>query len=127
MHANEIAPLDMYVYIPCIDETLHLTGEMHVLTHVTLDGNGGFHMKTHYQPQEAKGTTDISGYEYVGAGVSQWEENGKVGQEYTYTNNFNMIGKGKAPDFMVHEDMHITVRPDGTVTADHAHIRVTCK
>lgn len=121
-----IVPTDFYVYIPCLGETLRLAGELHALFHITLDGNGGFHAKMLYQPTQLKGSTDISGYEYVAVGVTQETFDGKVGEQYTFINNFYMIGKDNAPNFKVHEDLHVTICPDGTVTVDHYHFRVTC-
>ena len=125
---NTVIPLDVPLTIPSSPpETLHLTGNLHVLFAITYDNSGGEHIIAESQPQGVKGTTDISGWEYVGAGVNLSVINGKVGGESTTVVVFNFIGKGQAPNLKVTEDMHITVLPDGTVTATFDHVRVTFK
>jgi hypothetical protein len=42
---------------------------------------------------------------------------GRVGYEYTYVNNFKIVGQGSGNNFMIHETLHLTVNPDGTLTA----------
>jgi hypothetical protein len=124
-------PLDIYVFVPCAaggaGEYVHLTGTLHVLFITTLDGNGGFHTKFHNQPQGVSGYGEITGAKYQGTGVTQGTFNGRVGFEVTDINNFRIIGQGPGNNFMIHETFHLTVRPDGTVTAFVDNFSVTCK
>ena len=108
-------------------EYIALSGYLHVLDHYTIDGNGGFHGKYHVQPQNAIGVGLTTGDEYVGTGVTQDQYTGKVGYEYTYVNNFRMIGKGKAVTYLVHQTYHYTVNANGDLTAYVDNYRVECK
>jgi hypothetical protein len=119
-------PTTMVVVIPCNGDVVILEGDMHILMTFTLDGNGGVHVKSHFQPQNLKGTSE-AGNSYIGAGVTQDNLNTKVGETSTYINNYRMIGKGQAPNFMVHETWHITINANGEVTAEVDNVKTTCE
>lgn len=128
---NVRLPIDIYVYIPCAaggaGEFVQLSGTLHILFVTTLNGSGGFHSKYHFQPQGISGYGEITGAKYQGTGVTQGTFNGRVGFEATDVNNFRIIGQGPGNNFMIHETFHITVRPDGTVTAFVDNFSVKCK
>jgi len=127
---NEKYPLDMMFGFVDNDgnpHMLHLTGYLHVLYAYTLDNAGGFHMKMHSQPQGVSGEDLFTGAKYQGTGVTQWEQNGKVGTEYTYINNFRMIGQGKAPSFLLHQTIHFTINANGELTANVDNYRLVIK
>ena len=128
---NDKIPVDISVFIPCAvggaGEVVILSGNLHILTSVTLDGNGGFHADTHFQPQGISGTGLTSGDKYQGTGVTRSSFNGKVGFENTFVNNFRIIGQGPGNNLLVHQNVHITVHPDGTVTASVDNFKVECK
>lgn len=128
---NSIDSWDGVVYVPCAmggdGEDVQLSGKLHMLYHTTLDDTGGFHMKLHFNPQGISGVGLTSGDKYQGTGVTQENFNGKVGEEYTYINNFRIIGQGPGNNLLVHENFHITVNADGTVTSYHDNIRTECK
>ncbi len=118
-------------WVPCAmggaGEMIVLNGVMHELFHVTLDANGGFHAKMHIQPQRLNGTGLTSGDKYQGTGVTQDNFNGKVGETYTYVNNYRMIGQGPGNNLLVHENWHYTVNANGEVTALVDNVRIECK
>ncbi len=128
---NEKIPIDMWVYIPCAaggaGEWVVLSGNLHVLSRTTLDGNGGFHNKSHYQPQGISGEGMTTGDKYQGTGVTQWQDNGQVGYEYTYVNNFRIIGQGSGNNYLVHNIFHYTINANGEMTAYVDNVSVECK
>jgi hypothetical protein len=117
---NEKIPFDMtfgFVDNDGNPHLLHLTGYLHVLSAYTLDKAGGFHLKVHSQPEGVSGEDLITGAKYQGTGVTQWEQNGKIGTEYTYINNFRLIGQGNAPNYLIHATYHYTINANGEQTA----------
>jgi hypothetical protein len=92
-----------------------------------LDSAGGFHLKGQDNPQGISGTRLTTGDKYQGTGVTGFEFSGKVGFEETDVNNFRIIGQGNGNDFLVHDNLHITVNADGTLTAFHDNFSVECK
>lgn len=128
---NSKFPISLSVFVPCAaggaGEFIDLSGELHELYHVTLDNRGGFHLKLLGNPQGVIGIGQTSGDRYQGTGVTQSNLNGKVGFENTLVNNFRIIGQGAGTNFLVHENFHITVHPDGTVSSFHDDFRVACK
>ena len=124
-------PIDILVFVPCASggagEYVQLSGTLHVLLVTTLNGSGGFHSKYHFQPQGITGYGEITGAKYQGTGVTQGTFNGRVGFEATDINNFRIIGQGPGNNFMIHSTFHLTVKPDGTVTAYVDNFSVICK
>jgi hypothetical protein len=118
-------------WVPCAmggaGESIVLYGVMHEVYHTTLDGNGGFHAKMHTQPQRLSGTGLTSGDKYQGTGVTQDSFNGKVGETYTFVNNYRMIGQGPGNNLLIHVTSHYTVNANGDVTAEVDNIRIDCK
>jgi hypothetical protein len=119
------------VFVPCADggngELVVFEGNLHVLTAVTFDRRGGVHVKTHNQPQGLTGVGQTTGDQYQATGVTQDEFNAKVGQTYTFVNNFRIIGQATGNNFLVHETYHLTINANGTVTAVHDNFTIDCK
>jgi hypothetical protein len=124
-------PLNLTVFVPCArggaGELVTLTGSLHILFVTTIDDRGGFHSKFHFQPQGVSGTGLITGDKYNATGETQQTFNGRIGFEFTFVNNFKIIGQGPGNNFLVHENIHVTVLPDGTVTADVDNFSIKCK
>lgn len=125
-------PTDLYVDVPCAlggqGEELFLTGNLHIQSHVTIDPNGVFHYEDHYQPQGISGKGLVSGARYQATGVTR--SSGKFGgipYTYTYVNNFRMIGQGPGNNYLVHENVHITINANGELTAEVDNWSVDCK
>jgi len=129
--SNVSFPIDLILFVPCaaggVGEDVHVTGEIHELFHVTLDGQGGFHLELQQNGQGIRGIGLTTGDEYQVAGMGRFSSNGKVGTEATTVSNLRFIGKGSASNFLTHHTMHITVNANGTVTAFVDNSRVECK
>ena len=133
-HNNYEIPYAMTVWVPCAldgaGEYIYVTGRLHVLEHVTLDDNGGYHYKAHFQPKDLKGVGLTSGDKYEGTGVTQ-ETTSWPGKwwpwTYTYVNNFRMIGQGPGNNYTVHETWHFTFNANGELTAYIDNYKWDCK
>ena len=119
------------VFVPCANggagEEVVFEGNLHFLFAVTEDANGGFHLKSHAQPQGLTGYGLVTGAKYQATGVTQDNFNAKVGQTSTYVNNFRIIGQGRGNNFLVHETYHVTVNANGVVTVVHDNFSFECK
>jgi len=124
-------PIDLPVFVPCANggagEEVALTGTIHDLFHIASDGRGGFHVKTHDNPQGVVGTGLSTGAKYQGTGVTQSQFHLKVGEQITEINNFRIIGQGPGNNATVHNNFHVTVNANGVVTSSHDHFTVQCK
>jgi hypothetical protein len=122
--------INFAVLVPCANggagEIVVLNGILHTVINTTIDATGGVHVKTHSQPQGLTGFGLDTGDKYNGVGVTQEQFNIGKGFEDTFVNNFRIIGQGPGNNFMVHQDLHVTVNANGTVTAFHDNLRITC-
>ena len=131
---NEVVPINLVQFVPCAaggaGEEVALSGELHLLFHITVDARGGVHVKTHANPQGVRGIGLTTGDKYQGTGVTQDHIN--VGADglpvtYTFVNNFRIIGQGPGNNYLVHQTFHITINEHGEVTAEVDNVRVECK
>jgi len=124
-------PQPFQVFVPCAaggaGELVDLDGTLHVLLHTTLDGSGGFHAKTHFQPQGVVGIGLTTGDIYQGTGATQNHLNGTVGEESTFVDNFRLIGHGPGDNLLMHQTLHATVNANGVATALVSNFRVECR
>ena len=124
-----IVPVDLFVSIPCAGENVTLTGNLHILTHLTTNGNS-FVSKSHFQPQGVSGVGDVSGDKYQATGVTQDIVRGSFANgSFTYTavNNFRIIGQGTGNNYLVHQLYHITITPNGIVSAVVDNTSIDCQ
>jgi hypothetical protein len=119
--------------VPCAaggaGEIVDISGPLHVLMSFTINGNNLSGM-FHFQPQGITGIGETAGDKYQAVGVTAQTfkvslQNGQANQ--TFINNFGLIGQGSASNFLVHENMHVTVNANGTVTVVHDNFLVECK
>ena len=131
INENDSVPFNLTLSIPCANngagEDVILTGYLHALISVTANKAGGFHVKTHFQPQGVKGIGLITGDSYNATGVTQDEFNVAAGYEETFVNNFRIIGQKSGNNFLVHEVIHITINANGVVTASIDNFSADCK
>jgi hypothetical protein len=123
-------PININVFVPCAaggaGEVVDLSGDLHVVFNVTVASNGSFHAISSANPQGVSGTGETTGAKYQGTGVTHSNFNGNVGFETSFVNNFRIIGQGPDNNLLVHENFHITVHPDGTVTGFVDNFSVVC-
>jgi hypothetical protein len=131
--ANAEIPIDFIVFVPCANggagEPVDISGSLHDLFHITVDDSGGVHVKAQDNPQGVQGVGEVTGTSYQGTGVTQEyfnEGSGGLPFLFTFVNNFRIIGQGPDNNFTVHETTHVTVNPNGTVTAFVDNFSATC-
>src|SRR5215813_14493898 len=130
---NMSFPVTISVFIPCaaggVGEVVTLNGNLHVLISTTVNGN---HISSdmHFQPQGITGVGSVSGDKYQGTGITRFSFEADVaGFPFiqTMVNNFKIIGQGSDDKFLVHENLHVTVNANGTVTASVDNFSAECK
>jgi hypothetical protein len=121
--SSMVVPLDQLAFVPCAadgaGELVMLSGSLHVLSHVTENGNR-FRAVSHFNPQKVTGTGMTTGTVYQGTGVSRETFSGSfTNGQYTETfiDNFRLIAKAGAESLKIHETFHVTVNANGEVTA----------
>jgi hypothetical protein len=127
--SNEQVPLDgIVVDNPCTGEPLQLTGELHILFHVTEDANGGFHVQTQFQPQGASATGLVSGEQYRGVGVTRDEAYFPPGElrETTFIDRFYFVSKGSSDNLLATTTIHVTFNANGEPTAELVRLDTEC-
>ena len=133
VQVNDKTVISLTVFIPCAaggaGEIVDLSGPLHTLISFTINGNN-VSGKFHFQPQGISGTGETTGDKYQGTGVTQQTfktslQNGQA--NLTFVNNFRMIGQGPGNNFLVHENLHINVNANGTLTVFHDNFSIDCK
>jgi hypothetical protein len=124
-------PFELYVYVPCAaagaGEDVYLSGNLHTQFHVTYDSGGGIHISYLANPQGINGYGLTTGAKYQATGETRDTFNARIGLEETYVNNFKIIGQGPGNNFLIHETFHVTLNPNGLVTAYVDNFSVECR
>ncbi|NNF34118.1 MAG: hypothetical protein HKN68_08420 [Saprospiraceae bacterium] len=112
----------------CNGEFLELTGTWQIISNVHPDGNGGFHVVDHWHIK-ASGIGTYGNEYKLNYSDNFVTNTGAGGLPFTGTNtsNFNIIGKGKAPNLKSWGVVHVTINANGDVTADVNWSAFTCK
>jgi hypothetical protein len=105
--------------VVCGAETLTVTsGSFQVVTREALTPSGVFHVIVEGNAQGVKAVS-TSGASYQLPGGFWVEFNATPGATTeTQTGVFNVIGQGDAPDFRVHDVVHVTINANGEITAN---------
>jgi hypothetical protein len=126
---NVQMPFVATFFIPCANDTVDFSGDLHVVISFTINGNE-VSGRTQYQPQGIKGIGRATGTRYNAVGVTQDMLHGSLqnGQfNETLVNNFRLIGQGPGNNLVVHQNLHVTINANGDVTATVDNTRVDCK
>ena len=125
---NTVVPFSSVFPNPCTGEDVTLTGNLHVLVHMTENAAGGSEAKVHSQPQGVTGV-GTSGTEYQGTGVTQAQTTDNPGPQFetTFINNFRIISHGTSSNFTVHDTVHLTFNNNGDLTATVSNGSADCQ
>jgi hypothetical protein len=125
---NQIFPFG-FESTECGNETVVVSGNLHVVTHGTVGRSGHLQAVLHVNPQNIRGSGVTTGALYLAPGMLQTVTNaaGTAPVTETFVNNFALIGLGAAPNFMLHQTVHLTVNANGEVTAAFDHLTTACK
>ena len=119
---NQFVPFALLAFVPCANggagELVLVQGTLHLQDHITINGNRAA-IKTHAQPQGATGVGLTTGDIYNAVGVTQEEDSAPLiggAAEFTFVNNFRIIGQGTDNNLQVHQTLHLTVNANGDLT-----------
>lgn len=127
--SNTTAPFMQTVANPCNGEGVDVSGQMHIVTAETLNGNS-MHLEEHISAQAVGiGTT---GTRYMLHAANELSANvtldpstqtGEVTQVLTEP----LISAGAAPNFVLHVQSHLTVSATGSITATVNRVSAACR
>jgi hypothetical protein len=130
---NDFVPFAQAAFVPCANggagEIVLIEGVLHIQQHITINGNRAS-IKSHFQPQGAKGVGLTTGDVYNATGVTQEHDAIALtggATEFTFVNNFKIIGPGPDNNLLVHQTVHVTINADGTVTTVIDNTSVECQ
>lgn len=131
--SNQFVPFAQAVLVPCANggagEIVLVEGTLHIQSHTTINGNR-VSLKIHFQPQGASGVGLVTGDVYNATGVTQEHDAIPLtggAFEFTFVNNFRLIGQGPGNNLQVHQTVHVTVDANGFVTSTVDNTSVECK
>jgi hypothetical protein len=110
-------PLDGTVGSSCSPELVDITGNVHVVQHTTQNGQG-LRQMVHLNA-DGIGVGQVSGDHYVFSQSSNqvFNRHDSAALEFTNTETIHVIRSGPGADFRLHAVTHVTITPDGTITA----------
>lgn len=113
----------------CGNETVVVSGRVHLVMHGTISSSANVHAVLHINPQNIRGFGVTTGTEYLAPGMlhTVTNMNGPAPVTESFVNNFELIGQGAAPDFMLHQNVHLTMNANGEMTAAFDHFTSECK
>jgi hypothetical protein len=126
---NTSIPFSTTAFVPCANggagEVVDLSGQAHLLSTSTINDN---HVSGRFQLnfQDVSGTGEITGAEYHETGVLIFESSGTAGFEQTNVVDEHFVGRGPGNDLDVHVIFHVTINPNGDLTAFVDNFTITC-
>ena len=129
---NDFVPFAQVVFVPCANggagEVVLISGTLHIQQHITINDNRA-NVKIHFQPQGATGVGLTTGDTYNAVGVTQEQDSIPITNgafEFTFINNFRIIGPGPDNNLQVHQTVHTTVNANGDVTSTVDNTSIDC-
>jgi hypothetical protein len=132
---NSSIPESFTVFVPCANngtgELVDFSGDLHVLSIVTIGGGNNVTIRNHFQPQGISGIGRSTGYKYQATGGNQYSTQfdniDGFPLLFSSVSNFRIIGQGPNNNFLMHENIHLTVNANGTTTAYVDNFSIDCK
>ena len=130
---NDFVPFAQITFVPCANggagEPVLISGTLHIQQHITINDNR-VSLKTHFQPQGATGVGLVTGDSYQATGVTQEHDSLPIingAANFTFVNNFKIIGEGSDNNLLIHQTVHVTVDANGVVTTVVDNLSVECR
>jgi hypothetical protein len=133
---NTIVPINARFLNPCANggagEAVDLSGNLHVKFSVTRDEAGGLHLTLQLDPQDVTAVGETTGTTYRAVGITHSVSN--ISPDGSFADGFNnkfedmirFIGPGPGNNFDDHENFHLKVNSDDTVTLFFDTFSITC-
>jgi hypothetical protein len=110
---SEKVPWNSAAFVPCANggagEVVIMTGTLHVVTNIVVDGNGCTHIVQQVNPMKASGVGQTTGDKYQVTGMGHATRKDYTTCEETcevftkHVDNYRVIGPGKGNNFTVHQ------------------------
>lgn len=130
---NDFVPFAQVASVPCANggagELVLISGTLHIEQHITINDNRAT-IKSHFQPQGGGGVGLTTGDTYNATGVTQEVDTLPLtggASEFTFVNNFRIIGQGPNNNLLVHQLVHVTINANGDVTNTIDNTSVECQ
>ena len=130
---NQFVPFALLAFVPCAaggaGELVLVQGTLHLQDHITINDNRAS-IKTHAQPQGADGVGLTTGDKYNATGVTQEQDSVPIiggAAEFTFVNNFRIIGQSDGNNLLVHQTVHQTINANGEVTTTIVDQSIECR
>jgi hypothetical protein len=119
-------PLGGTVGSSCAAELVDVTGSVHVVQHTTNNAQG-IRQMVHLNV-DGIGVGQISGEHYVFTQTSNevFNRHDTSALEFTTTETIHVIRSGPGDNFRLHAVIHVTITPDGTITAEVVKVERGC-
>jgi hypothetical protein len=118
-----------FVFNACVGELLEVHVREQLVEHTTVDSKGTLH--THFvindKGTRAIGTVTGRVWNQVGATKDHLNIDLALTGNETFTESFNLIGRGRAPNQVMQTTNHITVNQNGVITVQFEKLRFKCK
>jgi len=122
-------PVSIVAFLDCTGELVEVSGNLHVVTHETLNGNR-VTFTSHFQPMGLQGYGTVSGSMYNATGLTRQVNTVSLNgaqQSFTFVNRYHFVGTGGAASFYVKQTSHVTLNANGEVTSQVDNFDVTCE
>lgn len=126
--SNTQTPISGSVFDPCTGDTVSFTVDVHVVTKMTTDSNGGIHgsFSVNIDNYDATGTPSGDSYtaHFNQTGTANFTSGGTFESSFVFT--ADLVSAGSTDNAQTIMVLHITINPDGTVTANVSNVTVRC-
>jgi hypothetical protein len=123
------APISGFLVTNCsVPETIAFSGMSQSVFHFVLDGQGTAHFSGMSQ-SNGVGTGLLTGASYRFAGASSSstvEAPDTLPYHNTFTDTFLLVSRGSQDNLQMHVTQHVTVTPEGVLTAEVLNTRLEC-
>src|SRR3989441_10684928 len=110
---------------PCNDEDVNVSGNVHMTIGVTIDGNGGSHLRIHINNQDVSGIGVDTGSRYQIPTTLDSSAYFGSATTMTLTVNTRVVAQGSTPNFNMRELVHVTMDANGVTTASIDNASIT--
>jgi hypothetical protein len=112
----------------CANEILDVTSRIDVVANPHTDASGGIHFGPLHMEQHGTATGETTGTRYLFQSVQNSTDNfSDPGEEFTLTGLLHVISHGSASDLLAHTTFHLTITPNGDLTAFVSNISFECR
>jgi hypothetical protein len=136
IETNFHVPVSIVGTHPCTGATITISGDDHIQAQVSRDeGTAGIGVHAHVHQNAHLTGTDDQGTSYIGNEADELLINGRVDadgqivqqEETSILDNVVLVSQGTAPNLRVKITVHVTLNPNGTITAVVDHLTMTCQ